>query len=183
MYFNTDYAGSGYANIIPLNEKQAVVCINCMNMGNRKYDTGSLFEKFLTTEGLKGLEFLYYTQLPVYPLGRVTRFTVDNILLTGRAGGLAGSLIGVGGYSSVISGILAARAIIPHKDYNQMVKPYWDNIENVSSFRTTLNKYQNKDFDRLISSLKIPGAKGLIYHSGMCFADKMGCINRLLQKN
>lgn len=182
MYFNTDYAGSGYANIIPLNDKQAVVCINCINMGDKKYDADSLFDRFLVTEGLKGLEFLYYAQLPVYPLGRVTGFTVDNILLAGRAGGLVGSLIGVGGYSSIISGILAARAIIQKKNYDQMVKPYWDNLENISSFRTTLNKYQNKDFDKLISSLKIPGAKEMVYNSGMKLADRMGSINRLLKK-
>ncbi len=55
-----------------------------------------------------------------------------------------------------------------------MVKPLKDHIENISVFRNYLEKFDNKDFDRLISIIGTLGIKQLIYNTEIEFTDIVG---------
>lgn len=179
LYFNTEYAGTGYARITPFSPTQAIVGL--YNNKNNGFDMNKLFAKFLDYENLN-FEFLYHLTPPPFTTGRVKKFQVDNILLVGRSAGLTDRLIGVGGPEAIISGVLAARAMIQKKDYNRMVKPIQNHVENVSAFRKIIKDYSNDDFDRLLSIIGAPLIKQAAYNVPINYTDFLGRILRVVKK-
>lgn len=182
IYFNTDYAEKGYARLAPFNPTQALLGVYVMGLDDIELEVDSYFDKFLEKENLRSLEFGYYIRPPVFPTGRVSKFRVGNVLLAGRSAGLTDRLIGVGGYNAIISGVLAARSIIIGDDYDNLVKPLKDGVENISSIRDVVNNYNNEDYDKLITILKIPGLKQLIYNTEINFTDMVGKVFKRLNQ-
>lgn len=180
LYLNTEYAGSGYARITPFSPTQAIVGL--YDDRHDEFDTDKLFAKFLDYEKLNKLEFLYKIKPPPFTAGRVKKFKVGNILLVGRSAGLTERFLGVGGPEALMSGVLAARAMIKHEDYDEMVKPLQEHVENISAFRKATEKFENKDFDRLLALLGTPGIKQAVYNAPFNFADLIGNIFKLIEK-
>jgi flavin-dependent dehydrogenase len=179
MYMNTAYAGTGFARLTPFNSVQAILSLYAIGMDG--YPIEDLFNRFLQTEGLGGLEVLYTMILPPYYSGRVNKFQIGNILLAGRSAGLAESLIGTGSVEALSSGVLAARAIADNEDYETTMKTLQEHIDNVSSFRKVINRFDNNDFDKMVSLLNTPGIKQLLYNTGMNFIDIAGNIMQHFQ--
>ena len=127
------------------------------------------------------MELVYRYIKPPYSTGRVSRFKVGNVLLVGRSAGLTERLLGVGAIEAIISGVLAARAMIKGEDYEALVKPIQDHVENISAFRNQIEKFSNEDFDKLISFLGTPGIKQLIYNTNINFTDMAGSILKELK--
>lgn len=180
LYLNTDYAGTGYARITPFSPTQAIVGL--YDDSHDEFDKCKLFEKFLKYEKLDTLEFLYKFSVPPFTTGRVKKFKVGNILLVGRSAGLTDRFLGVGGPEAIVSGVLAARAMILNKDYDEMLNPLQKHVENISAFRKVIEKFDNKDFDKLLSILGTPGVKQAIYNVPLNSADFIGSILKLVQK-
>ena len=180
MYLNTDYAGTGFGRLTPFNSVQAILSVYVIGLMN--YETETLFNNFLKTEQLGNLEILYKLILPPYCNGRVKKFKVDNILLTGRSAGLAESLIGTGSIEALISGVLAARAIADNEDYESSMKPLQNHINNISSLRKMMAKFTNDDFDKLLSFIGKTGIKQALYNTGINFVDLFGGILNKFQK-
>ena len=180
LYLNTEYAGAGYARVTPFSPTQALVGL--YDDSHDEFDTERLFAKFLNYEKLNKLEFLFKLKAPPFTTGRVKKFKVGNVLLTGRSAGLTERFLGVGGPEAVMSGVLAARAMINGGDYDEMVRPIQEHIENISAFRKAIEKFDNKDFDRLLSLLGTPGIKQLAYNLPFNFADFIGSILKLIEK-
>ncbi|WP_202710210.1 NAD(P)/FAD-dependent oxidoreductase [Sporosalibacterium faouarense] len=180
VFFNTDYAGTGYARITPFNSYQAIVGI--YTIGKEEYEVDKLFKKFLEMENLNHLDFIYKLTPPSFQLGRVRKFQVDNVFLAGRAAGLTERLLGVGGPEAIMSGVYAARSVIQGEDYTKLMKPLKKHVENVSAFRDIVNKFENKDFDRMLSVLGTPGVKQAIYNTNMNFVDAIGKVLKFFNK-
>lgn len=179
MYLNTEYAGTGFARVTPFSSVQAILSVYVI--GLLGHEVESLFNKFLQIEGLGSLEVLYKIILPPYYNGRVNKLRIGNILLTGRSAGLAESFVGTGSVEALASGVLAARAIADNDDYESSMKPLQEHIDNVSAFRKTLNGFDNKDFDKLISLIDTPGIKQLLYNTRLNFIDLVGSIMQHFQ--
>lgn len=179
IYFDTEYAGSGYARISPHSDSEAIISLYVIDKGDFKtqqLDVNRRFERFLEKEQLDKLELIYRFIKPPFSTGRVSRFKSGNILLAGRAAGLTERLLGTGGIEAVISGVLAARSIIRGEDYDKMLKPLQEHIENISAFRNYIENFSNDDFDRMLSLLGTPGIKQLIYNTRLNFPDIAGKI-------
>lgn len=179
LYFNADYICHGFMRITPFSPTRAM--LGYYNIGSPEEEVDRLFEMFLDREGISKFEFIYKYKLPPFTMGKVSSFQLDNILLAGRAAGLTDRLMGCGGIESILSGIMAARAIIKGLDYNTLVKPLQDHVENISSFREPVNSLDNRGFDKLLTLLKTPGIKQAVYNSGINFIDTFGGILKNLQ--
>jgi digeranylgeranylglycerophospholipid reductase len=151
LYVNTEYAGTGFARLSPYSKSMAITGMYIF--GKDDINCKTLSDRFLEIEGLDKYEILYHFLIPPFSRGRVTKFRIGNILLTGRSAGLVDRLFGTGGIEAITSGIMAARAIIQNKDYDKMVKPLQKHIENVSSLRSIIKEFSNEDFDKLLSYL------------------------------
>lgn len=185
MYFDTEYAGSGYARLSPFSSSEAILSLYVIGKGDfntQQLDINRLFEKFLEKEKLDKLELMYRFIKPPFSTGKVSRFRVGNILLAGRAAGLTDRLIGTGGVEAVISGVLAARAIVKGEDYDKLVRPLQEHIENLSAFRKIIDGFDNEDFDKLVSLLGKPGIKQMIYNTHIDLSDISGAILKELGK-
>lgn len=62
-----------------------------------------------------------------------------------------------------------------------MVKPIQKHIENISAFRKAIEKFENKDFDKLLSILGTPGIKQAVYNAPVNYADFIGSILKLIK--
>ncbi|HYF84523.1 MAG TPA: dehydrogenase [Clostridia bacterium] len=180
LYLDTSYTGSGYARLTPFSSTQAIVGL--YTIGCDEFDSERLYSAFLQKEGLTNLEFLYKLLPPPFSTGKVRKFQVRNILLAGRAAGLTERLLGVGAPEGIISGILAARAIINNEDYTKQVEKVRNHVENISSFRKIIEKFDNNDYDKLIAALDTPGIKQIIYNTNIDFADMAGRIIKHVTK-
>jgi len=83
-------------------------------------------------------------------LGYVSTAKVGNVYLTGNAAGLIDDFLGFGAINAIESGILAAKAIIKGKDYNEMVKSIKNHVAGIHELRKMINEFDNDDYERLI---------------------------------
>ncbi|ACV64138.1 Dehydrogenase (flavoprotein)-like protein [Desulfofarcimen acetoxidans DSM 771] len=174
VYFNTRYAGQGYARLAPWSSTQAI--IGLCNIGCSEYEMDRLYTNFLEEENLAHLEFYYKFSLPIFSTGRVSNFKSGNVLLVGRSAGLTERLLGTGAVEALISGILAARAMIQDLDYESLVRPLQKHVENISAIRAPYENLDNEGLDRLVAMINTPGIKQAIYNTGINFIDMAGGI-------
>jgi digeranylgeranylglycerophospholipid reductase len=180
IYFDTEYAGTGYGRLSSYNSSSAV--IGLYTIGLNEIDLLKNFRDFLRKESLDRYECVVRNILPIFTNGKVNKFSIGNVLLAGRSAGLTERVLGCGGFEALISGTLAARAIANGDDYDKLVKPLQDHVENISSYRKIIDKFTNDDFDKLISALEIPGVKQIIYNTGISFSDIIGSVLKNIQK-
>ncbi len=75
-------------------------------------------------------------------------------LLVGEAGGFQDAIAGFGFRYAVLTGALAARAILDGQDYRGLLKgKFGDEFQRASDFRGWLNRATNEDFDKLVASM------------------------------
>jgi len=181
LYFNTEYAGTGYGRLTPFNEHCAT--IELYIIGKPVMRAQELFQKFIETENLDTLDYVYKNIPPVFTTGKVTKFQKDNVLLAGRAAGLTDRVLGVGAVEALVSGTMAARAIANEEDYNSMMMPLQSHIESISVFRKNINNFTNAEFDKIVSILGAPIIKQAVYNSGIDLVGKAGSILKMLSKS
>lgn len=180
VYFNTEYAGTGYGRVAPFNKTQAIV--DLFAIGRSQQELPNLFNRFLSCEGLEHLELLYRVIPPPFTAGKVNKFISGNIYLAGRSAGLTERLLGVGGIGAILSGIYAARSITQGLDYEAHMKRLASWAENISVFRDIVNRFENDDFDRLLTAVDKPGIKQFIYNTHIDFAENVGRLIKMILK-
>lgn len=180
LYLDTGYAGSGFGRLTPFSKTQAI--IGLYPIGDFRNSMEKLLSDCIKKEGLDKLDLIYKILPMPFSTGLVKKFQVGNILLAGRAAGLTERLIGVGAPENIISGILAARAIINNENYSKPMKKMQQHLENISSFRDIVNKFDNNDYDKLLSFINTPGVKQIIYNTKINFADMAGRILKHIVK-
>lgn len=94
--------------------------------------------------------------------------------MAGRAAGLTERFMGEGAVITMVSGVLAAKAMVENKDYESLIKPLKNHLENLSALRKPFETLDNKGIDRLLAAVNIPGVKQLVYKSGINFAELLG---------
>lgn len=174
VYCNTEYAGKGYARLAPWSSTQAI--LGLCNIGCSEYEIDKVYANFIERENLSHLEFYFKFSLPIFSIGRVSKFKIGNVLLAGRSAGLTERFLGTGAVEALISGIFAARAIIQDLDYESLVRPLQEHVENISAFRTPYENLDNEGLDRLVAMINTPGIKQAVYNTGINFAGMAGSI-------
>lgn len=174
VFFNTEYAGQGYARLTPFDNYHAVVDLYGIKIDI--FDMDKKFFQFLRTEDLKDLEIKFRMFLPPFTTGKVKTFQIDNILLAGRAAGLTERLTGCGCVAALSSGFYAAEAIVKGKDYNTLVRPLQKHIENISSFRKFYERLDNTELDKMVKASNNPLFNIPLYKSPISFMDLFGTI-------
>lgn len=161
LWFNTEYAKKAYAYLIPVDAKEARFALIVDNITRNELE--HYWKEFFAIE-----DFPYKivsTRDVEHRAGVVDPVQKDNILLTGNAGGFLDNVLGFGSMGAIVSGVTAARSIACGLDYTRMVKPFTEDIKKKNDFRKVINTFENKDFDRLITLLGLPGINHLIYHN------------------
>ncbi|MGB9804185.1 NAD(P)/FAD-dependent oxidoreductase [Desulfofundulus sp.] len=163
IFWDTRYAGHSFGYLAPLDRNRASIHL-CIG-GIEPEEIDDYWELFLESEKLHYHIIETYEQ--EFHCGQPTRHRTGNILLVGNSGGFVCSLLGMGLFPGLISGVLAARAIAGSGDYEKMVQPLTRRLEQLNELRFHLEKLDNRSLDRLVGILGLPVIKHLIYHSGL----------------
>ena len=98
-------------------------------------------------------------------VGSVTTNRVGKIYFAGAAGGGIEPFLGFGQFNAVVSGVMIARSIAKGTDINLLLKDIHKKSRELSALRPLLNAADNKDFDRLMTIMKTPGLRSLVYRT------------------
>lgn len=159
MWVNTEFSNHCYCYLLPHSTREATLVLTAENASAS--DVEYYWKTFLIIE-----EITYpITQILdfEYTLGYVDSLQTGNIYFAGSAAGLTDDFLGFGVFNAVESGILAAKSIAENKKYMNLVHPLQESVKKYHKFRTTINSYDNEDYDRLLAFLDLPGIKQFIY--------------------
>jgi flavin-dependent dehydrogenase len=181
VWINKSYCKNGYAYLTPFNNHKAVLVLIVTDVDEKELDL--YWELFLNTENIK------YTIVEEFKLNHRTGSAypqrVENIFFTGNAVGAIDPFLGFGIINSIITGVMAARSITENKDYEDLIKWPTEKNKQLFEFRKIYEKLNNKDYDIMIGSLKIPGVK-LMYYAPLNVvkygASALSIINRKNKK-
>ena len=165
VWLNKNYSKNGYAYLSPFDSKKASLILVVTDVNEKEIDY--FWELFLHTENIK------YTIVEEFKLshksGNAYPHKVDNIFLTGNAAGTIDPFLGFGVLSSVVTGVMAARAIAENRDYEKLINPIVKDNLQLYEFRKAFNTLNNSSYNALISSIGIPGLKHLVYFTPINF--------------
>lgn len=163
IWFNKGYCKNGYAYLTPFDNKYASLVLIVTDTS--KKEAGDYWKQFLFTEKIEYRIIQEYSFN--YKCGNVFPHKADNIYLIGNAGGTTDSFLGFGIEASVYSGIMAARSIIKNLDFELLMQETAKKNRQAYEFRKAFNKLDNAGYDKLMSIIKNPFVKHLIYDSSL----------------
>ncbi len=163
MWIDTRYSRSSYAYLCPMGKNRAflglVVPESTADEARQKW---KLFWE---------MERHPYEQISEvvveHSAGYVYPHQVGKLLFVGIAGGFKEPFLGFGLMSAVKSGVLAGRAIATGQRYEDLLDQIKKDMEHSLVFRKLLNKADNRDYDRIMAVLSVPGLKQLIYNTNI----------------
>lgn len=161
MWLNTEYSKNCFVFQIPHSENKACVAITVNNITQPELDY--YWKNFIIGENIKNT--IIKTKDILHEAGNLSNHKVGNVYFVGKAGGFLGQVLGLGMYNAIETGVLAARSIIKNKDYEKLVQYNVEFFKKTNEFRKALNKFDNKDFDNLVSFLGLPVIKQAIYNN------------------
>ncbi|MGB9678832.1 MAG: NAD(P)-binding protein [Thermoanaerobacteraceae bacterium] len=176
IWFNTDYARSGYAYLLPMSEKKAslILVMTYTKEENVEY----MWNSFLINEKLD------YEIVETYEgsinAGIAKDHKVGNVFLVGNAAGFLDPLLGVGIINAMKSGIYAAKSIALGTDFEKMVYSINNRIKKMSDYRKLINGFENKGYDKLIRFLSMPLIRNFVYNK---YFDPIKYIHPFINKN
>lgn len=160
-WFNTDYCNRGFCFCIPNSSEEATIALIFNDATDEKLDNG--WNEFIKREKIHH-PIKQQTDVET-KCGILSSYKVDNMYFIGNAAGLIDNVFGVGTFNSIESGILAARAIVNGEDYNALIKPMVKDIKKLHEVRMAINKFENKNFDKVLGFIGTPGINQFIYNT------------------
>lgn len=163
MWLDNELTNGVYIYSAPYSKKKAVIAHVVQNIQHEELQ--GYWERFLKSRDiLKKYNMLETWELP-HIAGTVTSNRVGKIYFIGAAGGGVEPFLGFGQFNAIMSGVMAARSIIHGTDVNLLLSDVKKKSQELMTLRPLLNAATNKDFDRLLTIMKAPGLRSLIYRT------------------
>lgn len=162
IWFDKRVCGNGYAYMIPFSEKLASLTLVAPSV--KRPIALTRWQNFLNKFKINNNVVSYWEIEHV--TGYVFPCQIGNTLFIGHAGGFMDSLLGYSLFSSICSGVLAARAIAKQgKPFAAATAPLRATMSQSLSLRRIFERMDNDDLDRLVSTIALPVLRNFIYHS------------------
>lgn len=163
MWFNKKYNDTGYAYLTPFDEKMASLILIVRNIGPEELD--DYWHLFWENEQF-GKKYRVIESFTLeHSAGFVYPHSVDNLILTGVAGGFLEPFLGFGQMLALRSGYYAAQAIALNKNYDQIVAHLDKEMKRSMVLREYMNISSNRVIDLTIFGVTLPGIKQVVYNS------------------
>jgi len=163
IWLDRRFARNGYAYMIPFNEKMASLSIIVPDV--RRAVAIAHWQEFLRARRIS-YEVVSYWDIE-HVTGYVYPYQLGNTFFVGHSGGFMDAMLGFSLFVSMISGVLAGRAIVRGGSFARSVAPVRQNMLDALSLRRLFDRLENDDLDRLVATLGLPGVRDLVYHSGL----------------
>ncbi len=179
VWLDKTYCKNGYAYLTPFDDKRASLILVVTDVNEKEVD--HYWELFLYTEKIKYTIAEEFKQQ--HRSGRVYPHRVGNILLAGNAGGVIDPCLGFGVWGSLITGVMAARAITENKHYEDLIGDVVTLNSRLYEFRKALNTTDNRQYDRIVTAIGLPGLSQMIYNTPLNIVKHGAKVLRLLSKD
>lgn len=163
LWFDTDFARSGYGYLMPFDQHRASLFLIVTYAQYGELD--DLWRIFLHNKGLN-YEIIETFEIDINT-GIAKKHKVNNIYFVGNAAGFLDPFLGLGAFHALESGIFAARSIATGEDYEKMVKKIVNKVNMLTNYRAFIDKFSNKDYDRVVRLLGMPVIRNLIYNTNI----------------
>ncbi|AEG61051.1 NAD(P)/FAD-dependent oxidoreductase [Desulforamulus ruminis] len=163
VWVNTDYCKGGLAYLAPMSSQKASLVLIVPNI--QPAQLNSLWQKFLKEENIRG-ELVELWDVD-YETGLLHTHRVGNTFFTGNSGGFVSSWFGSGVFTSIISGIQAARSIAGNADYEKNMGPYSHLLLRHTRFQKFWHRLDNRGIDRMLRLIFTPPLKQIFFHSNL----------------
>lgn len=172
FFFNTRYAGTGYAMIAPFHARLASVGLGVPNA------TEEVVEEYWERLRRDLQRFWERVEdefkLECYEMGRVRQRVIDNIIFVGNAGGFIEPLGITGQTAALQSGVYAARKIAGVDDAFDRFAQRWDHYyADLMRLRLNVNAWTDETMDRLVA-MTGHGIGSLLIRSPLNLLDLVG---------
>ncbi|MHB1391691.1 MAG: NAD(P)/FAD-dependent oxidoreductase [Clostridia bacterium] len=163
MWLDNELTKGVYIYSAPYSKNKAVIAHVVQNIEHEELN--GYWNRFLESRNiLKKYNMLESWELP-HHAGNVTTNRVGKVYFTGAAGGGVEPFLGFGQFNAVVTGVMTARSIAQGSDINLLLRDVRKKSQELSTFRSLLNAATNKDFDRLMTIMKTPGLRTLVYRT------------------
>ncbi len=152
MWFDTDFAQHAYAYFIPWSDKKGSLTLNMLE--TTVHGAEICWHRFLDAINWD-IEIAEIWET-AHALGHLDKHLYDNIIFTGAAGGFLDPLFAFGNVGSFESGGAAARHITGVSNFYEDTKFFRDRNKNLRKIRRYVDKFTNKDFDKVLDVIKTP---------------------------
>jgi len=168
IFLNNRYSPHGYSCILPFNNEASVVIISTKKESKEKLrkrfnnlkNNNPIIRKILKDAVFKNEIFGY--AFYDFPQSAIK----NKKLYTGEAAGFLDAATGFGTHYAILSGYLAAKAIIEKINYDYLwKKAFGEELKKQYSQRMKLQKFDNNDYEQIIENMienygeKIPASE------------------------
>ncbi len=163
MWLDNDLTKGVYIYSAPYSKNKAVIAHVVQNIEHEELN--DYWHRFLESRDiLKNYDMVESWELP-HRAGNVTTNKVGKIYFVGAAGGGVEPFLGFGQFNAVITGVMVARSIAQGSDISQLLSELRKKNEELGKIRPLLNSATNEGFDRLLTFMKTPGLRSLVYRT------------------
>lgn len=163
MWLDNELTKGVYIYCAPYSKNKGVIAHVVQDIEHEELH--SYWRRFLASRDiLKKYNMLETWELP-HHAGTVTTNRVGKIYFTGAAGGGVEPFLGFGQFNAVVTGVMAAKSIAQGSDVNLLLTQLRNKSQQLSTLRPLLNAATNKDFDRLLTLMRAPGIRSLVYRT------------------
>ncbi|SHK37547.1 FAD-dependent oxidoreductase [Desulforamulus aeronauticus] len=152
----------GYAFLAPFSRQIASLYVTVPHVSSWA-ELDQIWKAFFKKEGI--LE--KYTLLGTFERTHVSAYsssvTWENCLFAGDQGCFLDPFLGLGAATAIVSGVMAARAIIENSSYDKLVQEHKKVISVMSKVRNFYDSIDDKTFDFIVTSEDNAVIKKLIY--------------------
>lgn len=178
-WFNTRYAPWGYAYILPVPPKHAMVA--CNGVISREHDpVKEGWERFKREQVAGKYEILEEHHILNYLLGKPDCQKVGKVYLIGADGGCNIPLFGFGLFKSLLSGIYAAESIARGESYEDKMSLINNEYEKGLALFKRLHAYGDTGYDMIIRAGSTTTAKKWVKPGGPEVLSWLGSLARLI---
>ncbi|MFZ5643068.1 MAG: FAD-dependent oxidoreductase [Bacillota bacterium] len=165
MWLDNELTHGVYIYSAPYSKNKGVIAHVVQNI--RHEELNAYWHRFLESrEILKKYDLLETWELP-HHAGTVSTNKVGKVFFVGTAGGGVEPFLGFGQFNAIFSGVMAAKSIVKGIDINPLLKGLRKKSNDLLVLRKLLNAATNKDFDRLLTAMKTPGFRSLVYKTNI----------------
>lgn len=162
VWGNKEILKDGYAFLAPFSSQIASLYITVPHI-NGWGELDNCWKQFLKNEGILEKTTLLGTFERTHVSAYSSSVTWENCLFVGDQGCFLDPFLGLGGATAIVSGVMAARAIINNTSYDKLVQEHKKVISVMSKIRSFYDNIDDKTFDSIVTCEDNAIIKKLIY--------------------
>lgn len=162
VWANKEILKDGYAFLVPFSRQIASLYVTVPHI-NGWEELNQCWKAFLKNEGILKKSVLLGTFERTHVSAYSSSVTWENCLFIGDQGCFLDPFLGLGGATAMVSGVMAARAIIENTSYDKLVQQHKKVISVMGKIRNLYDSIDDKTFDLVVSCEDNAIIKKLIY--------------------